>query len=93
MYRDGGEKTADVLGFAFHFRSEDQRIQLEFARFLGCRIDEQPVVRDHAIIDILEYGISGLRRVRNVASRAFLKSIADGIRNIETVLLNDGERV
>ena len=90
---DCSEEKAQILRFSFKLGPEEQRIETQFARFIGGRVGEQPVVGDHVIINRLEDRVPRFRGIRNSSPRAFVESFAHSVRNIESVFLNDGESV
>ena len=90
---NGSEKPADVLRLAFDSCTQNQSVQVQFAGFPCGGLAEELIVGDDVIVDSLEYRISWLGSVGNVPARAFLEAFEHGLRNLETILLNNGNGI
>ena len=93
LTRNCSEKAADVFRLAFHFSSENQRIETQLASLVAGGFNQKPIVRDDVILDDFEDGISGLRCFRNFALDPLLQPVRNGLRNLDAIFLNDSESV
>src|SRR2546426_4081792 len=66
------KETPDVFRFAFHFSSENQSIEVQFPSLADRGLNQKLIVRNNMVGDVFENRIAGLRRFRNMSTRAFL---------------------